>query len=104
MTSLFILKEKLFFLGRQEMQEPLTFPQTVFSKPQYNRRQALPLIRDEEQAVELKQECDMFLFSGRFTYKSGFPLLYMIYSERPGKKLRKKLHKGGMTKVKLRPR
>lgn len=88
MTSLFILK--LSFLGRQEMQEPLTFTQTVFSKPQYNRIQALPLIIDEEQAVELKQECDMFLFSGRFTYKSGFPLLYMIYSERPGKTLRKK--------------
>lgn len=64
------------------MQEPLTFPQTVFPKPQYNRRQALPLITDEEQAVELNQECDMFLFSVWFTYKSGFPLLYMIYSER----------------------
>lgn len=64
------------------MQEPLTFPQTVFSKPQYNRRQALPLITDEEQAVELNQECGTFLFLVWFTHKHGFPLMYKIYSVR----------------------
>lgn len=64
------------------MQEPLTFPQTVFSKPQYNRRQALPLIADKEQAAELNQERDTFLFSVWFTYKSGFPLVYKIYPVR----------------------
>lgn len=44
------------------MQEPLTFPQTVFSKPQYNRRQGLLPIANEEQAVESHQERNMFLF------------------------------------------
>lgn len=64
------------------MQEPLTFPQTASSKPQYKRRQALPLITDEEQAVELNQEHGMLLFSVWFTYKSGFPLMYNFYSVR----------------------
>lgn len=65
MTRLLILTENI--LSRkavntlQKTQEPLTFPQTVFSKPQYNRRQALPLITDEEQAAELNQERAMFL-------------------------------------------